>query len=60
MRERISSIVLGIAGNLGGAGAMGIITDISIALCLAFIGGVLGYFGNEAAKWLHKKIKAKK
>jgi hypothetical protein len=57
MSDRVSSVFLGIVGNVGTAGAMGIITDISVALCLAFIGGLLGYFGNVVAKWLHKKIK---
>lgn len=57
MKERILSVVAGIAGSLGSTGAAGIITDVLIGLCLAFIGGILGYFGNEVAKRIHQKIK---
>jgi hypothetical protein len=59
MKDRLLSISTGIFGSLASSGAMGIITDITIALFLAFLGGLLGYCGNECAKAIHKKIKSK-
>ncbi|MDD4699181.1 MAG: hypothetical protein PHV07_02850 [Oscillospiraceae bacterium] len=59
MRERIVSISSGIAGSLASSGVMGILHDISIACVIALLGGLFGYMGNELAKNLHKKIKAR-
>lgn len=58
MKDRLLSIVSAIGGGVGTYETTG--ADIMITLTVAFVCGLLGYFGNELGKAIVKKIKSKK
>jgi hypothetical protein len=55
MGERLRSVVLGAIGSIGSSSLMGILGDVLVAGLIAFMGGILGYLGNEAAKKIFSK-----
>jgi uncharacterized membrane-anchored protein len=56
MKENITSVTFGslttILANITGIGLIE-------TIIMAFVGGLIGYLGNQAAKWVINKIKNK-